>query len=50
MCRSLRPPQIEILGGRDAYLPRMLTAFDRAQLPTEFGGDLVIPGGAFPVS
>ncbi len=42
--------QVEILGGRDAYLPRLLTCFDIDAIPVEFGGKLAVPGGIYPVT
>ena len=45
---EVTPPQVEILGGREAYLPRLLTIFDIDAIPVEYGGRLVVPGGIFP--
>lgn len=42
--------KIAILGGPSSYMPELLKLVDKANIPTEYGGDYVVPGGLFPES
>ena len=40
--------KIEIMSSRDVWKPRLLELVGEANLPVEYGGSLVVPGGLYP--
>jgi hypothetical protein len=42
--------KIEIMAGREVWKPRLIELVGEANLPVEYGGSLVVPGGIYPVT
>jgi hypothetical protein len=40
--------KIEIMSGREVWGPRLIELVGAANLPVEYGGSLVVPGGLYP--
>ena len=42
--------KIDIMSGPEVWKPRLIELIGEANLPVEFGGTLVVPGGLYPTS